>query len=366
MSTCNSAVGIFSSHELAEQAVQELKRSNFDIKRLSIMGRDYHSDEQVVGYYNTGDRMKYWGKQGAFWGGLWGLLFGAGFFLVPGIGPLLVAGPIVTSIIGAIEGAAVVGGMSVVGAALYGLGIPKNSVIRYETAIKMGKYVVIFHGSPEEVESAKRVLEGAKAAETVVHVVEVPVRGVNGRRAIRCVGTSMDHEWITIPERILRCPQSQPRRKHPRHLRAPPTPHAGSCGAGQSCPPTHEEIARRTYDIYVKTGRQEGQCTQNWHQAEKSLRDRSPAARPGQPTGSGTLAPPSTAGPHSARPTAKLSPSVMSRGHPRSLQGLGFCLCLGLSSVRPRLIAAGPSTLRRGRVRSRTAARPLSSPPEPS
>ena len=60
--------------------------------------------------------MKYWGKQGAFWGGLWGLLCGAAFFAIPGIGPVLVAGPLVASIIGALEGAIVVGGLSARGA----------------------------------------------------------------------------------------------------------------------------------------------------------------------------------------------------------------------------------------------------------
>ena len=44
------------------------------------IGRDYHTDENVIGYYNAGDRMKYWGKLGAFWGGFWGLLFGSAFF----------------------------------------------------------------------------------------------------------------------------------------------------------------------------------------------------------------------------------------------------------------------------------------------
>jgi hypothetical protein len=59
----------------------------------------------VVGYYNTGDRMKYWGKTGAFWGGFWGLLFGAAFFALPGLGAVFVAGPVVAWIEGALEGA---------------------------------------------------------------------------------------------------------------------------------------------------------------------------------------------------------------------------------------------------------------------
>src|SRR5580692_1301004 len=91
----NAVVAIYKSHTEAEAAVKELQKSGFDMKKLSIVGRDYHMDEQVVGYYNTGDRMKHWGKMGAFWGGIWGLLFGSAFFLIPGVGPLVVAGPLV-------------------------------------------------------------------------------------------------------------------------------------------------------------------------------------------------------------------------------------------------------------------------------
>lgn len=72
---------------------------------------------------------------------------GPGFFWIPGLGQLLVAGPIVSWIVGALEGAVVVGGLGVVGAGLYGLGIPKDSIVKYETAIKTGKFVLIAHGS---------------------------------------------------------------------------------------------------------------------------------------------------------------------------------------------------------------------------
>ena len=96
MTKNNSIVAIYPSHTAAEAAIKELQQSGFDMKKLSIVGRDYHTDEHVVGYYNVGDRMKYWGKMGAFWGGLWGLLFGSAFFFIPGIGPLVIAGPLVS------------------------------------------------------------------------------------------------------------------------------------------------------------------------------------------------------------------------------------------------------------------------------
>ena len=158
----NSIVAIYPSHTAAEVAVKELQQSGFDMKKLSIVGRDYHTDEHVVGFYNAGDRMKVWGKTGAFWGGFWGLLFGAGFFWIPGLGPILAAGPVVSWLVGALEGAAVVGGLSALGAGLYGMGMPKDSILLYETAIKTDKFVLVAHGSVEEIVRAKGILSGTK------------------------------------------------------------------------------------------------------------------------------------------------------------------------------------------------------------
>ncbi len=69
MPQTNSVVAIYDTHSQAEDAVKNLQKSGFDMKHLSIVGKDYHSEERVTGYYNVGDRMKYWGKLGALWGG---------------------------------------------------------------------------------------------------------------------------------------------------------------------------------------------------------------------------------------------------------------------------------------------------------
>jgi hypothetical protein len=158
----DSVVNVCGTHAEAESVVGQLQKAGFDMKKLSIVGRNYHTEEQVVGYYNTGDRMKAWGKMGAFWGGLWGLLFGSAFFLIPGIGPIMVAGPLVTAIVAALEESAAVAGLSVLGAALYGLGIPQNSIMNYETALKQDKFLVIAHGTTEEVAKARDILGTAK------------------------------------------------------------------------------------------------------------------------------------------------------------------------------------------------------------
>jgi hypothetical protein len=172
MPDTNSAVAIYDTHTQAEDAVTELQRSGFDMTKMSIVGKDYHTDEHVVGYYTTGDRMKYWGKLGAAWGGFWGLLFGAAFFAIPGIGPVLVAGPLVMWIVGALEGAVVVGGLSAVGAGLFSIGIPKDSVVKYESALKADKFILLAHGTAAEVAKAKDILQTTHPAELAVHGIQ--------------------------------------------------------------------------------------------------------------------------------------------------------------------------------------------------
>jgi hypothetical protein len=65
MSTNNSAVAGFQTHPKAEEAVRELRKSGFDMTKHSNVGKDYHTDQHVVGYYNAGDWMMNCGKAGA-------------------------------------------------------------------------------------------------------------------------------------------------------------------------------------------------------------------------------------------------------------------------------------------------------------
>jgi uncharacterized membrane protein len=169
MTDRNSVVAIYDTHEQAEQAVKCLQEAGVDMKSLSIAGKEQHTDEHVVGYYNTGDRMKHWGKVGAFWGGFWGLLFGSALFAVPGIGPVLVAGPLVAWIVAGLEGAAVVGGMGAIGGGLASIGIPKDSIVEYELALKTDKFVLIVHGTQDAVDKAKGIIEGTEHRAYTVH-----------------------------------------------------------------------------------------------------------------------------------------------------------------------------------------------------
>ena len=100
------------------------------------------------------------------------MLFGAAFFVIPGIGPLLVAGPLVAWIVGALEGAVVVGGAGAIGAGLFSIGIPKDSVLNYELALKTDKYLLMVQGTASEVDRAREILRGTHPAELQTHSLQ--------------------------------------------------------------------------------------------------------------------------------------------------------------------------------------------------
>jgi hypothetical protein len=163
MNTPDSSLFIYPTHVEAEEAIRSLSRSGFDVKKLSLVGKGYHSEEHPIGFYSAGDRIKAWGGAGAFWGGIWGLLFAPAIFFLPGLGLIALAGPVVTALVGALEGAVFVGGVSALGAALTQIGVPKDQVLKYETALKAEKYVLMVHGSAEEIARARSVLQSSAA-----------------------------------------------------------------------------------------------------------------------------------------------------------------------------------------------------------
>ena len=169
MENVDTAVAVFADHTAAETAIRKLAQAGFEMKNLSIVGQGYHTDEKVTGFYNAGDRIKFWGSRGAYWGGLWGLLFGGIFLMTPVGGSVVVLGYLGAIVISALENAVIVGGLSALGAALYSIGIPKDSVVNYEAAVKTDKFLVMAHGTPEEMARAKSVLRTIEPSSLEVH-----------------------------------------------------------------------------------------------------------------------------------------------------------------------------------------------------
>jgi len=169
MEQADAVIAVFADHQAAETAIKKLTSAGFDMKNLSVVGKGYHTEEKVVGFYTAGDRVKFWGTRGVFWGGLWGLFFGGLFLTVPVVGHVVVLGYLAAIAIGAVENAAVVGGVSAIGAALYSLGVPKDSVIQYEAAVKADSFLVMAHGPAGEMTRAKAVLGTANPTSLDLH-----------------------------------------------------------------------------------------------------------------------------------------------------------------------------------------------------
>jgi hypothetical protein len=174
MQITDSVIAVFPAHDAADMAVKKLAGAGFDMKNLSVVGKGFHSEEKVVGFYNTGDRVKFWGQRGAFWGALWGLFFGGLFLTIPIIGHVIVLGYLATTAISVVEGAIMLGGLSAVGAALYSIGVPKDSIVQYESAMKADGFLVMAHGTAEEMTRAKEILGTLSPARLDLH--EAPKR----------------------------------------------------------------------------------------------------------------------------------------------------------------------------------------------
>jgi len=155
------AVALYDEHSQAKNAVKTLQRAGFDMKKISIIGKDYETEEHVVGFLNAGDRARIFGKYGAFWGGLIGILFGSALLFVPVVGHLVILGPLAAMLFSGLEGAVVVGGLSALAGALVSIGIPKDSVLRYETALKANKFMLMVHGDSQEIARARDVLKSS-------------------------------------------------------------------------------------------------------------------------------------------------------------------------------------------------------------
>lgn len=160
-------IGVFSDRTEAEDAIDELKNADYDAKDISVVTRD-RDDAQVI-HDNTGSTMggdiATGATTGAVIGGLAGLLIGIGAIAIPGIGGLLIAGPLAaalgltgaaaTTISGAATGA-VAGGL--VGA-LVGIGVPQEDATYYEGRVREGGILVAVPTRERNEDDVRDILE---------------------------------------------------------------------------------------------------------------------------------------------------------------------------------------------------------------
>src|SRR5258708_20450100 len=121
MSQEQSVVGNYAHIDLAEGAVKKLGEGGFPIDRVSIIAKDLGSESKVHGFVTSCDVAKSTARTGAWVGGIFGLLTGAAFLWVPGVGPLVVAGSLASALLGGLEGAAAGAATTAVPAWLFSL-----------------------------------------------------------------------------------------------------------------------------------------------------------------------------------------------------------------------------------------------------
>lgn len=164
-----STVAVYETMSLADEAVRKLDQGHYPITQISVVAQNLETEKEVHGFVSTGDIARAGAGTGAWFGGIFGLLVGAAFIFVPGFGPVVVAGSFASSLVGALECAAFgAGGGGLLGA-LTGWGVSKQHIIKYEDSLKGGKYLVVAHGTADEVTRAQEILQGSMATELTRH-----------------------------------------------------------------------------------------------------------------------------------------------------------------------------------------------------
>jgi hypothetical protein len=175
MNNNSVVVSIYGTPHKAETALRELFRRGFDMTKISIVGREKPANTGVTAIYDTSGHMQFKGDPKPFWGEVWSWLSGSGVFLVPAVGPVLVAGPMVTWIAAALEGSVTTEGLSAIGRRLRSLGIPKCMVAGYERELMLGKLILVAHGTDDTAASARTILRGTSSELLEQHKLTAPL-----------------------------------------------------------------------------------------------------------------------------------------------------------------------------------------------
>jgi hypothetical protein len=160
-------VAIYATHDQADEAFSRLQAEGSDMDLLSFVGRDYWP--AMMGSRNAGERFLYRGALGPFWERMWSSLRGWGVFWFFENGPVLVAGPLVRTIIATQEEGNGHRRASGFEAALTGIGIPKESLVEYEKALLNDQVLVFVQGTFHEINQAQGILEETKAINHTIH-----------------------------------------------------------------------------------------------------------------------------------------------------------------------------------------------------
>jgi hypothetical protein len=154
----HAAAFIFDKPSYTAAAIQRLLASRFDFEHLSVAAKHCCSCEDVICLYQDDSGVEYWGKDSGLWKSIWQALSGWAFAIFPGVGAVMVAGPLASWMVVALKNAAIFEGLNALEAGLHSIGISKESIFKCENALKRDKYLLIIHGGSTEVNRARKIL----------------------------------------------------------------------------------------------------------------------------------------------------------------------------------------------------------------
>jgi hypothetical protein len=159
------AVWVYDQHAQAENAVTVLRRACFDMNTISVIGKDYQTEEHVIGF---------------------------------------LLGPVAAMVFSGLEGAVMVGGANALAGALTSIGIPQDSVLSYETALRANKFMLLVHGDKQEISRAYEVLKSSRLTSFQQHPAQsepptaAPAYATTTARDVRNSCDPRDFEKMTI------------------------------------------------------------------------------------------------------------------------------------------------------------------------
>lgn len=150
----DTLIAAFNEYQQADAVVERIIAGGFNLKNFSLVGKGYPARGQLIHFYRAVDRMKFWGKKGMFWGSLAGFVLGQ-LFLTD---MLALPHSIVNLLACMVAGGATVGSAMAVLAALFRLRIPKDNLVKHLSDVKADDFLLVAHGTPEEMERAKTLI----------------------------------------------------------------------------------------------------------------------------------------------------------------------------------------------------------------
>lgn len=170
MNERNSLVAVYTDHVDVVQALNDLQSAGFDMTRISVVAKTSHLKNDILGCYKPHDHTEERTKGGEAWHNFKGFFSGAAFFTAPGVGQILMAGPLATAFVASLEGVEIIEGMRTFGASLSSLGIPKHGIRHYQSELSEDRLLLIAHGTADELVHAKDVLHRTRPDEVAIHL----------------------------------------------------------------------------------------------------------------------------------------------------------------------------------------------------